>query len=231
MLKSLRSLLEFRIQSTDGYLGRVRDFHFDADTGRLKYAVSSLGCHYPWHSVLIPIEELGPPDGAACTIPVNKSCAELRSYPAVSADPPVFYQIQEHARNFYTWAAQWTPLSGQPEPEPVFCPIPGSTRQSLKHLLGYEIWTTDGKAGVLSDLFADPETMNIRAIATDAGQDKRILVLVDFIRSISCDRRSIYLEIDRAGLVGAPEFDPLRFDDLTVEERLQAHYIRTLQHV
>ena len=104
-------------------------------------------------------------------------------------------------------------------------------RQSLRHLLGYKIYTTDGEAGILSDLFMDPETLFIRAIEADATDGKRILLLVTFIKSISCDRRAIFLEIDRAGLIGAPEFDPLLVDNFTLEERLTAHYTRTLQHV
>jgi len=231
MLRSLRSILEFQVHGTDGYLGKLRDFHFDADTGRLKYAVASVGFHYPWRSILIPAAELGVPDGANCLVRVEKTCAELRRYPAIAADPPICYQIQEQGANYYAWAAQWTPFSGQPEPDPVFRPVPGSTRQSLRHLLGSKIETTDGEAGVLYDLFIDPDTLCIRAIGTRAGLGKRVLVLTEFIRSISCDRRAIVLEIDRAGLVSAPEFDPLRFDDLGLEERLKAHYKRILQHV
>ncbi|MCX5768967.1 MAG: hypothetical protein NTZ09_01645 [Candidatus Hydrogenedentes bacterium] len=231
MLRRLRAILEFQIHATDGPLGNLRDFHFDADTGRLKYGVATLGFHYPWHSILIPAAELGPPEGATCSVRVQKTCAQLRRYPPVSADPPIYYQIQQQAANFFAWAAQWTPFSGQPEPDPVFRPIPGSTRQSLRHLLGSHIETTDGDAGLLYDLFIDPDTLCIRAIGTHAGEGKRVLVLTEFIRSISCDRRVILLEIDRAGLVSAPEFDPLRFDDFGLEERLKAHYTRTLQHV
>jgi hypothetical protein len=231
MLRSLRSMLGFQVEATDGHCGKVRDFHFDSGTGCLRYIVVSLGFRYPWHNVLIPAEKIGKPDWDASTLSVNQTRYEIGHAPLISADPPIYLQIQEQARDYCTWATHWTPFSGMPEPEPAFHRRPGSNRQSLEHLLGYEVDTMDGQASYLTDLFVDDVTWQVRSIATNASPGKQILILVDCIRSISCEHQTIYLEIDRAGLIGAPVYDQLAADDATLEERLKAHYARVLQHV
>ncbi|HNR35945.1 MAG TPA: hypothetical protein PKO36_12245 [Candidatus Hydrogenedentes bacterium] len=230
MLRSLKATLGFRIESTDGSCGKVRDFHFDSDTGALKYVVVGLGFRYPWHNVLISADKIVHVEWRDMALCVNLTRTEIGHSPLISADPPIYKQIEEQMREYSAWVSHWTPLSGMPEPEPAPHRRPGSNRQSFKHLLGYQIDTLDGHAARLADLFVDDGTWRVRALAVEMGRQEQAIILTECIRSIVCERRVICLEIDRAGLVSAPVHNPFLADDDTLEERLKAHYARTLQH-
>ena len=223
MLRSLRSMLAFRIRATDGCLGSVHDFHFDADSRRIRYLVASLGIRSLWRKVLVPADRLIRPDAPNREIRVSLTRDELWHSANITSDPPIHRQIQYEAWNYYSWICHGTPMGAQSEPKPSFDPQPGANGQSLRYLLGYEVYTTEGKAGLLSDLLVNEETHCIRAIAVRSCDGKCVLVLVDSIRSINCLERAVYLDINRAGLIGAPEFDPLAADNAVLEDRILAH--------
>ena len=224
MLISLESMLAFRIRGTDGFAGTVHDFHFEGDSGQPRYLVANLGAGHLWRKALIPAEKIQRPDFPNRELRVDLTRDEIAHCPGIAADPPIYKQIQDQAVNYYSWACHWTPWSGQPESEPSFTSEPGSNRQSFRYLLGYGIHTMEGKAGLLTDLFVDEQTWRIRTIATKAEDGKTLLVLVNCIRSICYEGKAVYLDINRAGLIGAPAFDPVAADYATLDDRLNTYY-------
>ena len=55
MLRSVRDLMECRIMTTNGSVGKVRDLFFDDRTGKITFLVAGKGSIGEEESVLIPL--------------------------------------------------------------------------------------------------------------------------------------------------------------------------------
>jgi sporulation protein YlmC with PRC-barrel domain len=185
--------------------------------------------------VLISRDLLGPPDWVDRAIPVNQTRSEVRHDPPVSANPPLYRQMEIQAASFYALAPHWTPFEGVPKLEwPL--PSPGKNElRSLKHLCGYSVVTSDGsQAGRADDFVANNDDWQIQMLAihlADDPIDRTVAIDIHAVSDIAYDDSVIHLEMDRAHLSDAPIYNPLILGNPAFQEEVAGHFGALMQHV
>jgi hypothetical protein len=81
MLRSLAELHGYTIHATDGDIGTVHAFFFDATTWAIRYLVVDTGAWLPGSRVLISPIALGQPDWEGQWFPVKLTTEQVRNSP------------------------------------------------------------------------------------------------------------------------------------------------------
>jgi uncharacterized protein YrrD len=194
MLRSLKDLIGYTIQSTDGEIGKVADFYFDDLNWVIRYMIADTGSWLEEKLVLISPFELGEPDWNNKTFPVKLTKQQIENSPDISIDAPVSRQHEEELSGYYGWPQYWSGTGGiyggvdalYPSayiPSPVPTENKGESAEilkqqqttgnydphlrSLKEVEGYKIHASDGKIGHVQDFISDDETWIIRYMLVD----------------------------------------------------------------
>ena len=91
-MRSTKELMGYRLQATDGEIGRCRDFLFDDEQWAIRYMVADTGKWIPDRKVLISPLSLGEPDWSSKRFPVHLTKAQIEAAPSINEDQPVSRQ-------------------------------------------------------------------------------------------------------------------------------------------
>jgi hypothetical protein len=201
MLTSLKSLLGFRLRAVDGFVGKVRDFHFDNESWMLRHMAVSTHVYFPWPVVLIEPKAIGRPDWVDQTITVYHTVQDVRHAPGLAKDPPLYRQVYDRTANFNGYIPHWTPMSDRPELDNDFVPHGDVHLRSLTHLLGYRVHAEQDDDWNIRALVARLELfIGERYVAVDTGEVSEIAFADQLVR----------LSMQRSTLESALEYDPLQ---------------------
>ncbi len=101
--------------------------------------------------------------------------------------------------------------------------------RSGREVTGYAIAASDGELGHVEDFLVDDRSWRIGLLVVDTRNwwpGKKVLVSPAWIRSISWTDKSVGIDLDRATIRGAPEFDPGTTPSADFLARLQQYYGR-----
>ncbi len=229
MIRSAKSMLGYRLAASDGTVGHVRDFYFDEQSGEIRHLLVDLGWHLPGRKVLIDPPLLGSPDWVHRTIPTVMTREAVRHSPKPGTDKPVFRQLQEQMRNFYEWAPHWTPLSGEPEPQPELSLSGDARLRSVHHLTGYKVETNAGPIGHIADFVIDCGKWRIALCVLDP--DRAILshqcsFPLGQIELFDWENRRLRVGFENWALTDCPEHRLVDLDDPSYEQRVREYYTR-----
>lgn len=226
MLRSLNELLGYELMSKDGQMGKVHDFFFSDIDWMVRYLVVDTG---PWifgRKVLISPQALLQPVWASETFPVDLTREEVKSSPDVDVAKPVSREYEDELFAHYRWPAYWsiTPThSGQPffTPPYLFAGDDDSddeqpTKSHLRsatELTGYQVFTTDNsEVGSVSNFILDDEFWQIRHMIVDISDkldaDKKVLVALEWIKSIMVASKEIHIDLTEDAIRYSPAFNP-----------------------
>jgi hypothetical protein len=221
MLRSLKSVDDFTIGTTDNGIGRVRSFLFDSRTWHILYLVADTGTWLPGRQVLIAATALGEPDWSSRTIPVSLTKDQVREAPDLDADKPVSRQREIELHQYYGWTPYWVGSGVSMHTAPV--PGPVATEQvqeaaqgdpnlrSTREVRGYRLRATDGEIGHVDDFISDDENWIIRYLAVDTRNwlpGRSVLISPKWVQEISWDQRQVSIEATREQVKNAPAYDP-----------------------
>ncbi len=212
MLTSLKSLLGYRLRAVDGYIGKVRDFHFDNGSWALRSMAVSTHVHFPWPVVLIGPKSIGRPDWIDETVPVFHTMQEVREAPRLAKEPPLYKQVYDRTVNFNGYIPHWMPMADSPGADTNFVPGDPVQLRSLTHLLGYRVHAEQELVGHVHDFLADDD-WNIRGMVArlELFVGERYVALdTEEIAAIEFPDQFIRLSLERSALENAPEYDPLQ---------------------
>mgnify|MGYP002624559265 CR=1 FL=1 len=195
MLKSSNALIGYKIQATDGQLGKVHDFYFDDKAWRVRYLVADTGNWLPGRKVLIAPEALHKPNWAESIFPVALSKGEIKESPSIDYDQPVSLQHELALSEYYNWDPYWKDVAGIAYTQTnIYNPIrpaistpkaktaentpPGKAEElkkkdadphlrSMREVTNYDIRATDGNIGHVEGFIVDDETWHIRYLVID----------------------------------------------------------------
>jgi sporulation protein YlmC with PRC-barrel domain len=229
MLRSLKSLIGYRIRATDGEIGHVDDFYFDDRRWSARYVVVEIG---PWmHRRLIllsPNSSLE--DDAmerALALPLTRR--QVEDSPGIDTDPPVSLQ-EEKIYHEYPWRPyvgaggifsmdpfmpEWyfqalndlaaTPLGavGQANGDRHL--------QSGREAFGYHVEAVDGPIGHVEDLVLDDAKWQIRHLVVHTHEwipGAKVLVSTRYVDELSWPASKVYLNVPRSTIEHLRRFDP-----------------------
>ena len=101
--------------------------------------------------------------------------------------------------------------------------------RSTQEVTGYYIGATDGEIGHVEDFIIDDESWSIRYIVVDTRNwwpGKKVLASPEWIEKVSWADSTVYVELTRAAIKSAPEYDASSPIDRDYEDRLHTHYGR-----
>lgn len=223
MYQQIKRLYGKKLNATDGYIGRVRDFLFDESTWTLRYLVADTGSWLPKRLVLFPLPAFATPFFGKATptsdlLTVNLTRAKIEASPPLESSRSVSRQFEEDYYRYYGWPAYWQdngmlgpigfpPVDPLPAPEKTIqkplAPNEDVLLRSTNTITGYNIQTTDGPLGVVSDFIANSKDWTVREVVVQTGHwlsRKEILILPENIERISHKEPLVFINLARENL-------------------------------
>jgi sporulation protein YlmC with PRC-barrel domain len=199
MLRSLKSLENYKISATDGEIGHVKDFYFDDDTWVVRYLVVEAGTWLNSRQVLISPISVNQPDWLQQTLPVSITKEQVKNSPNIDTDMPVSRQNEEQYMGYYGYSSYWGGSGMWGEGLYPYAMVPGFAGygvsrverereleaylqaererhrnddphlRSCEAVTGYHIHANDGDIGHVSGFLVDDETWAIRYLIVDTS--------------------------------------------------------------
>lgn len=234
MLKSLEELIGYRLQATDGEIGRVKDIYFDDGKWGIRYFVVDTGKWLPGRKVLISPEQCSEPDWQEEEIPVSLTTQQIEDSPTIDQDMPVSRQHQAQLAKYYNWTPYWggfaAPATEWLPAEPEQADIERDPDlRSLKEVLHYRIQATDGEIGHVEDFIAQMDGWVIRYMVVDTRKwlpGKNVLLSPAWIKDLLWAEAHVVVDVEKQSIENAPEYDPDQPVDREYELRLYDYYGR-----
>ncbi len=237
MLRSVRDILGYRAQATDGQIGTVKDFYFDDEAWTVHYIVLDTGHWLPGRRVLISPQSLGEPDWRREILPVGLSCRKIEDSPNIDTEKPVSRRMQSQLLQHFDWTPYWgylgpaveQPMTEVAEAEPAEDHEPDEHLRSVREVCHYRMHARDGEIGQLRDFIVQTEGWVLRYLVVDTRvwlPGKKVLVSPAWIERVDWATAEVYVDLERETIKHGPRFDyhcPVNRD---YEQRMFDYYGR-----
>ena len=174
MFISLTTLMKTPLVTTDGKQHHIYSFLFDDRSWTIRFLVADAGSWFTRRQVVIRTDATDEPDWTKKVVAANLTHEELARCADVNSVKPVSLQQQLALKKYFGW----------PESEPVWY-VPGALVPAQREfpgqanddphlrntmdLLGYEVWSTDRRVGILSDFIMEPNSWHIKYLSVKIG--------------------------------------------------------------
>ena len=227
MLRSIKQLYGDKLSTSDGEIGRVKDFYFDDEHWAVRYVVVDTGSWLAGRLVLISPHAFGNFYQHQDSLLVELTRKQIENSPPIEEHRPVSRQYEEEYYDYYGWPTYWNGMelwggAGYP----VIPPPPGISvkegkgkrdppegddphLRSTKSLAGYHIHTRDGSIGHVTDFMIDDKTWAVRHLVVETGHwfhGKDIVISPGHIDRISYDESTVFVNITKEAIHDAPEY-------------------------
>lgn len=244
MLRRCHKLKGYHLGASDGEIGKLEDFYFDDQNWTVRYVVADTGYWLPDRLVLISPHALTAVDDAEKVVRIRLTRNQVEESPPIAAHQPVSRQFERDYYAYYGWPVYWAgpalwgpgpfPLYGAPLEKPAAeaDAIEAATDahlRSVREVCGYRLHGKDGEVGHVEDLIFEDKNWAVRYLVVATGHwlsGKRVLVAPPWITEVNWERSSVAVDLHRAAVQQAPEYDkdaPITRD---YEIELFHHYSR-----
>jgi sporulation protein YlmC with PRC-barrel domain len=253
MLRNVNSLLGYKIQSTDGELGKVDEFYFEDKKWSIRYLVVETGNWFLNRKVLISPAALRAPDWKSKTFPVALTLEQVRNSPDIDTKNTVTRQHEIELQKYYDWGGTFYAggmsgggMSGVGMPGGFMLPPAVAEEETpeaaaaaraaqdahlrgTRAVTGYSLHASDGPIGRVEDYILDDEKWGIRYLVVDAGlwlPGRKVLVSTHWLESVAWETAEVFVGLTQAAVRNSPEFDPSLPVSEDYESVLYDHYGR-----
>ncbi|MDR3715243.1 MAG: PRC-barrel domain-containing protein [Puia sp.] len=210
MQRNINSLIGFRLDATDGEIGKVEEFYFDDDTWTIRYLILKTGNWLSGRKLLISPQSLisDPREKGMFSTTLTKE--QVRNSPDIDTDKPVSRQQEIELHGYYPWQSYWGSgyypggIWGNVDFPPIVRKEATEeaglvTRRragddvhlrSTYRLTGYRMEGADGTIGHVRDFILDDQTWQILYLVVDTHQrygGKKVLIEVGHVREVQWD--------------------------------------------
>ena len=245
MLRSIKNLSEYRIESIDGNIGHVDSFLFDDQNWIVRYLIVDTGVWLPGRKVLIVPSALGEPEGRTEVFPIELTRDEIENSPDIDTERSVSRQHEIELHKYYNWSPYWGGALGTPVP--MYMPPDSSETEegekekpevkekvnphlrNTHEVIGYKIHAEDGQIGHIDDFIVHEQDWIIRYIVVKTGSwlsGKKVLIPPGWIKNIDWRNSEAVANVKKEVIEGSPEFDPGAPVNREYETRLYDYYGR-----
>lgn len=253
MLRRVDHLHNVRLGANDGELGSVDDLLFDDQRWIVRYLVVDTGGWLSGRRVLISPISITAVRWDDQRIDVALTQRQVEQSPDISTDLPVSRQKEQEYFNYYgyppywggagAWGAGWYPGAlAYPGAVVPYTPVPPTSPatgqfptqdegdphlRSTREVDGYTIQARDGDLGHVADFLIDDESWALRYLVVDTRTwwpGKQVLITPRWISEVSWAEQRVRVDLPRAVIKRAPEYDPAVPLSRDYEARLHAYY-------
>lgn len=247
MLRSVLPLRGYRIEATDGLIGKVHDLFFDEVHWDVRYLVADTGGWLTGRQVLLSPAALGRPEWEHRTFPVALTKEQIEQSPDVSADQPVSRQLEKDVVDYFAWPVYWAAAPSPAAPKTSSVPLPATGRnvqpnlheadvanadpnlRSMREVAGYHVQAADGQIGHVEDFVVDDEVWRIRYVVVDTRNwlpGGKVILAPDWFVRFEWQQALAITGLDRDTIKNAHKYDPAKPINRDYEGRLYDYYGR-----
>jgi len=239
-LQMAQALEGRRLRAADGEIGRLQALCLDDARWAVRYLLVDCSGWLDGRKVLVStlaVDESGTDESSLC---VELTRGEIKGSPPFDAERPISRAYEACYYQYYNWPAYWEldplaglPLSQIPASPQLVSHDTGHTRHQDRHLLlstdvrGCEVVARDGSIGTIRDLVVDSRYWLVRymEIETCSGWPVRYVLLSQaWIKGMDWIERKLFVDLARASIERAPQFDPSRGISHDYEAQLLEYY-------
>lgn len=174
MFTSLTTLMETPLVTRDREEHQICSLLFDDRSWNISFLIVEVGSWFSRRRVVVRADVIDGPDWTKKTIAANLTHQELARCPDVISVRPVSQQQQLALKKYFGW----------PDSEPSLVvpaalvpaqrefPVQANDDPHLRDtmdLLGYEVWSTERRVGILSDFIMAPDSWHIKYLSVKVG--------------------------------------------------------------
>ncbi len=249
MKHSLKDIIGYTIETTDGTKGKVKDFLFDEDTWIIRYIDADFGGFFKDKRILLPVNVLIDPLWDSKHFPLNITKEEIDTSPTPEDIPTISREYEKELMKHYGFAGYWSSGYIPPTHTGLYYParpmnVPtkevseekiseeklDTKLRSFKEVKGYHILATDGHLGHVEDLIADDADWQVIYLIVDTSNwrpwSKKVILLINWLNEISYETREVSINVHTDVIKNAPEFDTHKPVEQAFEEALNEYYER-----
>lgn len=226
MLCIVNELVNYLMITSDGEIGRPKDFLFDDRDWVVRYMVADTHKWLPWLKVLVSPIALGMPDCENRRFPVKLTRNQIEDGPPLEPDAPVFREYEIRWFKHYGWLPYWVgndTWGREPYPHLLYgknqqevteedqVPKEGRLR-SVNELRGFHIQASDGEIGHVEDFILDEPAWILRYLVVDTlnflpGREKEVLLGPTHVNSVDWSDRKVSVDLSTEAIKNSPEYD------------------------
>ncbi|MEJ2704963.1 MAG: PRC-barrel domain-containing protein [Sedimentisphaerales bacterium] len=240
MLRSVKSLVGYRIGAEDGMIGKVEDFLFHETSWIVRYLVVDTSSWLLGRKVLISPASLEPPVAEFRMVPVHLTREQVKSSPDIDTERPISRQAEMELHEHYDWTPYWisgglgapavVPSSEQKKRASVAAKEKSeSDLRSAEEVIGYRIHAIDGHIGHADDFVIEDGSWIIRYLVvatTNWLPGRKVLIAPQWIEQINWIDSKIHLDLLADQVKDSPRYDPFAPVNQEYETRLYDYYGR-----
>lgn len=246
MLNKAKILKNYKLNSLDGEIGKVKDLYFDDRTWAIQYLIVNTGNWLTGRQVLILPNSIVSINNEEEYININLTKSQIENSPSLDSDKPVSKQFQTEFRGYFGSPVAMTGLGygGVGDTIP-YIPIKNYDEKLLKNdneanewdpnlrsthnVSGYNIQALDDSIGHVDDFIIEDETWEIQYLEIDTKSwlfGRKVLISPKWIESVSWDESKVFLNLSCEEIKQSPEYAEAAIIDRDYETRLHKHYNR-----
>jgi hypothetical protein len=241
MLIKAKTMVDYKLDSLDGEIGKVKEFYFDDRHWAIRYLVADTGNWLTGRQVLISPYALDGVMKEEQTIAVNLTKKQIEDSPSLDSDKPVSRQFDEVYYGYHAFPTYWSgPYMWGSSPyilrdrsqwkdtvqaEKSWDPHLRSTQD----VSGRHIQALDGEIGHVADFIIDDENWAIRYLVVDTQNwwpGKMVLISPQWIERVSWSDSKVFVSLSRQAIKDAPEYTEDSPITRNYETTLHRHYDR-----
>ena len=108
MLSKAKTLTDYKLDSLDGEIGKVKEFYFDDRHWTIRYLVADTGNWLAGRQVLISPYALNSVIKSEKHLSVDLTKKQIEDSPSLDSDKPVSRQFEEAYYGYYGWPMYWS---------------------------------------------------------------------------------------------------------------------------
>ena len=241
MLYKVKTLKDYKLNSLNGEIGKVKEFYFDDHHWTVRYLVAETGNWLTGRQVLISPYALVAVNKEEQHIDIDLTKKQIEDSPSLDSDKPVSRQFEERYYGYYGWPSYWVgPYMWGYNP---YIMRNRETRReatqdekswdshlrSTYDMSGHNIQAEDGEIGHVDDFIIDDETWAIRYLIIDTRNwwpGKKVLISPQWIDRVSWSESKVFVNLTRAIIKQSPEYSEESQLTRGYETELHRHYNR-----
>ena len=248
MLIKAKILNNYKLNSLDGEIGKVKDLYFEDQYWTIRYLIANTGNWLTGRQVLLSPKSLLSNNQKEEYININLTKSQIESSPSLESDKPVSMQYQEKLYGYLALpmygmgmgmemggvgaTIPYIPIENDIEKLKAFTKEQNEWDphlRSIHNVRGYDIQGKDDKIGHLEDIIIDDETWEIRYLIIDTQNwlpGKKILLAPQWIESVSWDESKLSVNFLCEDIKQSPEYTEETVLNREFETNLYQHYKR-----
>ena len=238
-LRPLSALQGYSLHARDGEIGRLREVFFDDRDWMVRYFVAQTGIWLGKEVLILP-SMVAAVDEEDLGLHVDLTREQIVNSPDIKTSLPISRHSENDLFVYYGISPYWItdPFaedSAELQPAPPEVQPREADQPHLRSstaVTGYRIHAEDGEIGHVEDFILDELNWGVRYMEVNTRNwlpGRHVLIAPIWIHSLDWHEKEVIVNLDRAAIESAPDYDRSKLISNDYEVALYKHYGMTLK--